>query len=313
MEPIFHAASSIGVPVEKIVLSVGLPIAVFKQPEIMVPQIAAQKFVGKAARLAGDNLFGLRMAQPVPFHEIESLIPFIAGCTNLNCVLKKFCASSREHSNIAWFSLEERGDLVWLSEKGTRLASGYKHIDMFDVIGMIQLVQLAAGDQWRPPTIHFVQPHNTYIEKSEEFNPSQIVYSQRYPAIAIQRELLSLSTPTIADLADTALPLSAPTDIKGELLESIAPYIGEHKLNSKLLCDITDMSVRTLQRKLMDAGSNYSEVLDEARFNKAKILLKETNEKLLDISLLLGYANASSFTRAFKRLAGVTPTEYRKL
>jgi len=311
MEPIFHAADSIGVPVEKIALSADLPMAVFQQPGIMVPQIPAQRFVEQAARLAGDNLFGIRMAQPVPFHEIESVIPFITGCTNLNCVLKKFCSSSREHSTVALFTLEEKGDLIWLSQRGTCLADGYEHIEMFDVMGMIQLVQLAAGNQWRPPIIHLYQPHNPYIEKSSEFNPSRIVYSQPYHAIAIQRELLSCPTPTMTELSDSPLPVSAPHGFKEELLESISPYVGQHKLNTKRISDITDMSFRTVQRKLMESGSSYSEIIDEARFKKAENLLKETDEKLLDISLVLGYQNASSFTRAFKRLAGTTPREYR--
>jgi len=313
MVPIFRAAGSVGVPVEKTALSAGLPIAVFQHPEIMVPQIPAQKFVAKAARLAGDNLFGVRMAQPVSFYELESVIPFITGCSNLYCVLKKFCASSKEQSTIALFTLAEHGELVWLSQVGTPLDDGCEHVEMFDVMGMIQLVQLAAGDQWRPPYIHLRQPYNPYIEKSSYFNPSQINYSRPYQAITIERELLSLPTPTIYDLLDSSPPSSAPTDIKHELLESIAPYIGEHPIDTNLISSISNMSLRTLQRKLMEVGSTYSDIVDQARFQKAESLLIKTDTRLLDISLSLGYQNASSFTRAFKRQAGVTPREYRKL
>jgi len=60
-------------------------------------------------------------------------------------------------------------------------------------------------------------------------------------------------------------------------------------------------------------GTSYSAVLDQARFQKSRILLKDTDEKLLNISLMLGYENASTFSRAFKRWAGVTPKEFRKL
>ncbi|KPJ90479.1 MAG: hypothetical protein AMJ53_13435, partial [Gammaproteobacteria bacterium SG8_11] len=48
------------------------------------------------------------------------------------------------------------------------------------------------------------------------------------------------------------------------------------------------------------------------RLLKAKSLLNEKSLKLLDISLMLGYSEPATFTRAFRRWAGVSPSEYRK-
>jgi len=38
-----------------------------------------------------------------------------------------------------------------------------------------------------------------------------------------------------------------------------------------------------------------------------------SDEKLLNVAMMLGYENASSFTRAFLRWAGMTPKEYRSI
>jgi AraC-like DNA-binding protein len=73
-----------------------------------------------------------------------------------------------------------------------------------------------------------------------------------------------------------------------------------------------DMTVRTLQRRLADHDLSYSCILDQSRFLKAEALLLDADIKLVDISLMLGYADAAGFTRAFRRWAGVSPREYRR-
>jgi AraC-like DNA-binding protein len=59
--------------------------------------------------------------------------------------------------------------------------------------------------------------------------------------------------------------------------------------------------------------TSYSQVVDQARLMKATKLMKERDVRLLDISLMLGYEDASTFTRAFRPWSGVSPREYRYL
>lgn len=71
-------------------------------------------------------------------------------------------------------------------------------------------------------------------------------------------------------------------------------------------------SQRNLQRKLADAGTSFSKILEETRIEIATRYLTATSLSLQEIAFLLGYNEPSSFFRAFRKLTGKTPLIYRK-
>ena len=71
------------------------------------------------------------------------------------------------------------------------------------------------------------------------------------------------------------------------------------------------MSGRTLQRRLSERGLSYQSLIDQARRQLAQRLLRETDYSLAEVAFMTGFAEQSSFTRAFKRWAGQTPRSYR--
>jgi AraC-like DNA-binding protein len=72
------------------------------------------------------------------------------------------------------------------------------------------------------------------------------------------------------------------------------------------------VSSRSLQRHLAETGTSYSEMVTEVRLDMACHLLAESNERMSDIALRLGYAGPSSFSRAFMRLMKIQPVIYRR-
>lgn len=72
-------------------------------------------------------------------------------------------------------------------------------------------------------------------------------------------------------------------------------------------------SKRTLQRRLSDNDTDFSEILFKIRREKAHQMLKTSDIKLETIAIALGYSNPSSFCRAFLQWEGVSPGYYRKL
>ncbi len=68
---------------------------------------------------------------------------------------------------------------------------------------------------------------------------------------------------------------------------------------------------RTLNRRLNESGTSFRELSDEIRFEIARQLLQDTAMEIIDIASLLGYSNASAFTRAFRRWSSATPAKWR--
>lgn len=68
---------------------------------------------------------------------------------------------------------------------------------------------------------------------------------------------------------------------------------------------------RTLRRKLTGEGATYQKIVDEVRFKLAATYLLRTPMSHESISERLGFSDASSFRRAFKRWADLAPNEFR--
>jgi AraC-like DNA-binding protein len=70
--------------------------------------------------------------------------------------------------------------------------------------------------------------------------------------------------------------------------------------------------VSTLQRQLQEEGIGYREVLEATRRALAEGYLADERLSLGEIAYLLGFADQSSFTRAFHRWAGMSPRRFRE-
>jgi len=72
------------------------------------------------------------------------------------------------------------------------------------------------------------------------------------------------------------------------------------------------VSSRTLQRRLVDAGTSYQRLLDEVRQQVACGLLRSTDLETGEIAFCLGYEEINSFSRAFQSWEGMTPSQWRE-
>lgn len=85
----------------------------------------------------------------------------------------------------------------------------------------------------------------------------------------------------------------------------------EH-LDLTTLADMVYLSPAYLSRIFKaETGSTINQYLNRVRITKAKELLHNRQLKLIDISLLVGYEDQSYFTRVFRKITGISPSEYR--
>ena len=71
------------------------------------------------------------------------------------------------------------------------------------------------------------------------------------------------------------------------------------------------VSRRTLYRQLRDARVTYGELVDRVRKDRARVWLKYSELPIETIALRLGFSDHASFSRAFKRWNGRSPTAFR--
>jgi AraC-like DNA-binding protein len=72
-----------------------------------------------------------------------------------------------------------------------------------------------------------------------------------------------------------------------------------------------NISVSTLKRRLKQEDLSYRRLRDGVVEEIAKAALKETRVPVTEIALRAGYAEISAFDRAFVRITGMTPLQYR--
>lgn len=72
-------------------------------------------------------------------------------------------------------------------------------------------------------------------------------------------------------------------------------------------------SARSLQRHLRDIGYSYNALADEVRTATARLYLEQPDIAIAEVAYLLGFADQSTFNRAFKRWTGDTPARSRAL
>jgi AraC-like DNA-binding protein len=72
------------------------------------------------------------------------------------------------------------------------------------------------------------------------------------------------------------------------------------------------VSERTLRRRLAEHGVSYRELLDRARHRRALELLGGGDRSVTEVALLVGFSDATSFTRAFRRWTGEAPRRFMR-
>jgi len=70
-------------------------------------------------------------------------------------------------------------------------------------------------------------------------------------------------------------------------------------------------STRTLRRRLDDSGTSFRELLDATRAELARTYVRDRRMPLAEVAFMLGFSEASTFHRAFKRWTKMTPAAWR--
>ncbi|WP_454563693.1 AraC family transcriptional regulator [Pseudomonas sp. AIG] len=104
-------------------------------------------------------------------------------------------------------------------------------------------------------------------------------------------------------------PESLASRIKQDLRQLPAEQWPETEALAQQLC----MSASTLRRRLAEEGQTYQGLKDSVRKELAITWLAEPSISFVEIAARLGFADASSFYKAFRKWSGSNPGHYRTL
>jgi len=189
------------------------------------------------------------------------------------------------------------------------------------VMGLVTVIQLFTGPRWQPSRISLGTRSPVPIGARETFGDTQFLTRQPDVYVAFPRSMVSLDRcqhrgdsrfDSPGALPNTYAGEEPESDFAGRLMQCLEPHFLDGYPGVTSGAEIARTSVRTLQRRLAAGGFSYSEVVDRARFDVASRMLAETDAPSIQIAQATAYSDPSHFARAFRRIAGVSPQQYRK-
>ena len=122
--------------------------------------------------------------------------------------------------------------------------------------------------------------------------------------------MLDYLEPQLKELLAEAISGESFTGVVQQMLYKAIPS-GEFSVED--IAVALGISSRTLQRNLSAEGTKFNQELQNVQKLLALSYLKKPEMTTDEVAYLIGYAEVSSFSRAFKKWTGMTITEYKNL
>lgn len=315
--PFVGILDEIGAPTETLLERSRLPSSLAEKSDLYLPLLPALRFVETAQRTQGIEDFGFLAARRLHFsHMRERTRALIAHSPTLLVALRHACYWAAREDTILSMWIEQDADHVRVCSRlaGTTGLLHLKYAQWIQNIFAIYIVRQFAGQDWMPTAIAFESSYSPE-PATRSYWPNVPFLSDQHAAwISLPATLLSLSNQSITLTAQLRDQEDGPSgyDIVETLKLMLPAYLEEGTTALANVADIAGVSPRTLQRKLAHLGLTYSDILEAARYENASRLLRDTNCRIIDVAFSSGYTDPAHFSRAFRRISGTTPRQYRE-
>ena len=311
-----------GADIDTILRDADLPKSVMHgDPEFV--DLAAERRVWRAMVAAtGREDIGLLCGLRLPTQAMGVLGYVMANAPTLRVAVDKNCAYQRIMGD-SMGMVAERGakqTKLWL-DQWTQWHDPLRYtVDCF----MAAMVSWPASNVAGPVAprqvgFHFARPDDigTY---ERVFAPAEIrfgtevsfqIYDNKVldqPIIGANRALFQSFEEKVQRVVGQLESLDSWTD---RVRKTIAEHLKGSSPTLEVVASTLAVSVRTLQLRLNDEGTSFSEILNETKFDLAKEFLISGDVRNEEIAYLLGYSEGSAFTRSFKKWTGSTPSQFR--
>ena len=292
----------------------GLDEQLFADPDNRVPILKLGKFAADIARMIGRDDLGLLVAKAYGPHALGLTLSLAAEAPDVRTALHTVARFLQYHNAFAFLVLSEtEGDAILSYELRDASFEGADIVLVTAIGNALRVMRRFCGEAWCPAEVRFSMAQPESAAPYEAFFQAPVRFESTMDGLVFPRQWLDHRLGS-ASIDGAAAVLPAPRwQFTDHVRHQIAMRIGFEPVTAASVAAGLGLSRRVLDRRLSGFGTSFRALLDEARFARARRLLSVGCAPLADISLALGYAEPSAFSRAFRSWTGMTPQAWRSL
>ena len=301
-----------GINVQELLNDSGLPPDLFETDKDYLPVKPVKRLVYLLSSQVGVNSFSELLRTAFRQRIIPQILKQFDSTVTVKEALEKVNIIFNHDSPGSEITFENEYEKYWLCRSASYEDTIYFIWgEVFAVLYIIELIQALTKSDWFPEQVK-IQHVDDEIIRSALNQKTQFFISQSKSALLIDEKILNSTVKFIPSDTKHKEPLVEwHSSFSDSVFTSLLPYVREHSLNIKQAAKLLQMTPRTFQRRLKEERTSFRQLKESLTLSISCELMEE-GHSLTHISSQLGYNNISHFSRAFKRISGLTPKIYKK-
>ena len=286
-------------------------------PDARCPLTKTGKLWQVALEATGDEAFGVKLASYFTHTAFHALGYGLSASSTLKEAFERVQQYAPVVSDAVGYRFYRCGaEYHFYIEPRTEVP-----IEAIDaLVGMhLRMCRSLIGRDFSPLSVELRRPRPVVIDEFERLWRAPLCFNAehnrlRFDPMSIER-VLDSGNPELARLSDAVsaryLARIERHNMEARVRMVLTQGLPQGEPTQEAVAEILNVSARTLQRKLSDSGTTFSRILDDLRRAQALAHFSTTQMTVSEVTHLLGFSCGSSFTRAFKRWTGLSPSEWR--
>jgi AraC-like DNA-binding protein len=310
-----------GIPTDELLHEAGLRRTDLADPESRIPYAAVLGLIERAATVADDPGFGLRLGASRNLRD-GGLIAFVVlNSSTLMDALANLTRYFRVVGEGEEFEIERSGRHVTLRfREADPHQRGLRHNSEYLAGLLVRTCRDLARKRISPLRVEFIHRRPNGKIAYADLLGCAVRFDAEWDALVWPAEILQLPVLGADDRLLRVLqnvcrriigPVSRKQDVVRDVRELIVDRLTQGGATFDDVARELGMSERTLERRLAKRNTSFSRLLDDIRCDLAKRYLVDTDSHLGQLAYLLGYSEPAVLVRAFRRWTGTTPMQFR--
>lgn len=271
--------------------------------------------------LTGEPAFALHWAEHLPARAFNPVADLVYHSATMRESMESLMRFQKLLADDISLRIEERDDLVVFRCIPMVAAS----LDAQRFISEVMMVGLFRRIEAFGASAHLLHAHFSYSapghwREYDRVFEGRASFAQPYTGLVLAADAMDVPSPHHDAEFHQALCSFGERKLRGlngnmpyaaRVRDSLLQVPSPRQVEMRQIAHALGLSERSLRRRLLDEGTNYAAVCDEALESIAKSFLLEQGRSIQDTAFELGFADKAAFHRAFKRWTGTTPNVFR--